>query len=84
MRHGHPDGYGFLRNSNFQPSTKDIYVSMAQIRRFGLRTGDMIMGKIRPQREGDKYAALLYISSVNDVPEEEAFHRPLFLKEPIP
>ena len=74
----HPDGYGFLRNSNFQPSTKDIYVSMAQIRRFGLRTGDMIMGKIRPQREGDKYAALLYISSVNDVPEEEAFHRPLF------
>ena len=74
----HPDGYGFLRNSNYQPSTKDIYVSMAQIRRFGLRTGDLIKGKIRPQREGDKYAALLYISSVNDVPEEEAFNRPLF------
>ena len=74
----HPDGYGFLRNANFQPSTKDIYVSMAQIRRFGLRTGDYIKGKIRPQREGDKYAALLYISSVNDVPEEEAFNRPLF------
>ena len=55
----HPDGYGFLRNANFQPSTKDIYVSMAQIRRFGLRTGDFIKGKIRPQREGDKYAALL-------------------------
>ncbi len=74
----HPDGYGFLRNANFQPSTKDIYVSMAQIRRFGLRTGDYIKGKIRPQREGDKYAALLYISSVNDVPEEDAFNRPLF------
>ena len=74
----HPDGYGFLRNASFQPSTKDIYVSMAQIRRFGLRTGDMIKGKIRPQREGDKYAALLYISSVNDVPEEEAFSRPAF------
>ena len=74
----HPDGYGFLRNANFQPSTKDIYVSMAQIRRFGLRTGDQIKGKIRPQREGDKYAALLYISSVNDIPEEEAFNRPLF------
>ena len=74
----HPDGYGFLRNANFQPSTKDIYVSMAQIRRFGLRTGDHIKGKIRPQREGDKYAALLYISSVNDIPEEEAFNRPLF------
>ena len=74
----HPDGYGFLRNSNFQPSTKDIYVSMAQIRRFGLRTGDLIKGKIRPQREGDKYAALLYISSVNGVQEEESFSRPLF------
>lgn len=74
----HPDGYGFLRNATFMPSTKDIYVSMAQIRRFGLRTGDMIKGKIRPQREGDKYAALLYISSVNDVPEEEAFNRPAF------
>lgn len=74
----HPDGYGFLRNSSYQPSTKDIYVSMAQIRRFGLRTGDMIKGKIRPQREGDKYAALLYISSVNDIPEEEAFNRPAF------
>lgn len=74
----HPDGYGFLRNANFQPSTKDIYVSMAQIRRFGLRTGDLIKGKIRPQREGDKYAALLYISSVNDVPEESAFNRPQF------
>ena len=74
----HPDGYGFLRNANFQPSTKDIYVSMAQIRRFGLRTGDFVKGKIRPQREGDKYAALLYISSVNDVPEEDAFNRPLF------
>ncbi|MCR5297064.1 MAG: transcription termination factor Rho [Clostridiales bacterium] len=74
----HPDGYGFLRAPGFLPSTKDVYVSMAQIRRFGLRTGDKIEGKIRPQREGDKYAALLYISSVNGVPEEEAFSRPLF------
>lgn len=74
----HPDGYGFLRASTFQPSTKDVYVSMAQIRRFGLRTGDLVKGKIRPQREGDKYAALLYISSINDVPEEEAFNRPAF------
>ena len=74
----HPDGYGFLRADTFQPSTKDVYVSMAQIRRFGLRTGDLVKGKIRPQREGDKYAALLYISSINDVPEEEAFNRPSF------
>ena len=74
----HPDGYGFLRAPSFLPSTKDIYVSMAQIRRFGLRTGDFIEGKIRPQREGDKYSALLYISSINGVAEEEAFSRPSF------
>ena len=74
----HPDGYGFLRAPSFLPSTKDIYVSMAQIRRFGLRTGDFIEGKIRPQREGDKYSALLYISAINGVSEEEAFSRPAF------
>ncbi len=74
----HPDGYGFLRAPSFLPSTKDVYVSMAQIRRFGLRTGDLIEGKIRPQREGDKYAALLYISKINGVSEEEAFSRPAF------
>ncbi len=74
----HPDGYGFLRAPSFLPSTKDIYVSMAQIRRFGLRTGDYIEGKIRPQREGDKYSALLYISTINGVTEEEAFNRPAF------
>ena len=74
----HPDGYGFLRAPSFLPSTKDIYVSMAQIRRFGLRTGDYIEGKIRPQREGDKYSALLYISTINGVSEEEAFSRPAF------
>ncbi len=74
----HPDGYGFLRAPSFLPSTRDIYVSMAQIRRFGLRTGDLIEGKVRPQREGDKYAALLYITTVNGVAEEEAFSRPAF------
>ena len=74
----HPDGYGFLRAPSFLPSTKDIYVSMAQIRRFGLRTGDYIEGKIRPQREGDKYSALLYISTINGITEEEAFSRPAF------
>ena len=74
----HPDGYGFLRADTFLPSSKDVYVSMAQIRRFGLRTGDRVCGKIRPQREGDKYAALLYISTVNGVPEESSFSRPVF------
>ncbi len=74
----HPDGYGFLRASNYLPSSRDIYVSMAQIRRFSLRTGDLIRGKIRPQREGDKFAALLYIDSVNGLPEEESLRRPIF------
>ena len=53
-------------------------MSMAQIRRFGLRTGDLVKGKIRPQREGDKYAAMLFISSVNEQTEEETLSRPLF------
>ena len=74
----HPDGYGFLRSKHFLPSSRDIYVSMAQIRRFSLRTGDLIQGKIRPQREGDKYAALLYIDSVNGMPEDECVDRPIF------
>ena len=74
----HPDGYGFLRASNYMPSSKDIYVSQAQIRRFGLRTGDLIQGKIRPPQDGDKYAALLYIDTVNEQTEEEASHRPIF------
>ncbi len=74
----HPDGYGFLRASNFLPSSRDVYVSMAQIRRLSLRTGDYVAGKIRPQREGDKYAAMLYISSVNGLSEEETLNRPLF------
>ena len=74
----HPDGYGFLRAASFLPSSRDVYVSMAQIRRFGLRTGDLVCGKIRPQREGDKYAALLYITTVNGVPETDSFSRPIF------
>ena len=74
----HPDGYGFLRSDTFLPSSKDIYVSMAQIRRFGLRTGDKVVGKTRPQRDGDKYTAMLYITQVNDKPAEELTGRPAF------
>jgi len=58
----HMDGYGFLRAATLMPSSKDIYVSMAQIKRFGLRNGDYVTGKTRVQREGDKYAAMLYIT----------------------
>ena len=74
----HPDGYGFLRSQAFLPSSKDIYVSMAQVRRFALRSGDMITGKVRPQREGDRYSAMLYITSVNGTPADDAIERPSF------
>lgn len=74
----HPDGYGFLRSDHFLPSAKDIYVSMAQIRRFGLRTGDKVVGKTRPQRDGDKYTALLYITEVNGQSADETQSRPSF------
>jgi len=74
----HPDGYGFLRPENFMQGSKDIYVSMAQIRRFNLRTGDHVIGKTRPQREGDKYAALLYITSINGKSPDEQPNRAAF------
>ncbi|MBQ8535983.1 MAG: transcription termination factor Rho [Clostridia bacterium] len=74
----HPDGYGFLRSETFLPGCKDIYVSMAQIRRFGLRTGDYVIGKTRPQRESDKYAALLYITQINGQSPDEMQERPAF------
>ena len=60
-----PDGYGFLRSDTLLPGKKDIYVSVATIRRYGLRTGDHVVGKARPQRDCDKFAALLYIDSLN-------------------
>ena len=60
------------------PGTRDVYVSMAQIRRFGLRTGDLVAGKVRPSREGDRYNAMLYITSINDMEPEANIHRPSF------
>lgn len=60
-----PDGYGFLRADTLLPSKKDIYVSVAQIRRFDLRTGDDVSGQARLQRETDKFAALMVVDTVN-------------------
>ncbi|MCI5955407.1 MAG: transcription termination factor Rho [Clostridiales bacterium] len=60
-----PDGYGFLRGHTLLPGKKDIYVSMAQVRRFGLRTGDYVEGQARAQRESDKFAALLTVEKLN-------------------
>ena len=73
-----PDGYGFLRAENYLPGDKDTYVSIAQIRRFNLKNGDWVVGKTRPQREGDRYSALFYITSVNGEPPEKAQRRRAF------
>lgn len=73
-----PEGYGFLRSENMIATSRDVYVACAQIRRFGLRSGDRIMGKVRPQRDGDKYPALLVVSQVNGMSPEAAANRPNF------
>lgn len=59
------EGYGFIRSANYLPGDQDIYVSPAQIRRFGLKTGDIITGNIRVKTQGEKFGALLYVASVN-------------------
>ncbi|HHU89990.1 MAG TPA: transcription termination factor Rho [Clostridiaceae bacterium] len=79
-----PDGYGFLRGHNYLSGPKDIYVSPSQIRRFNLKTGDRIVGKGRIQKEGEKFQALLYVSSVNgDPPEVAQKRRPFETLTPI-
>ena len=72
------DGYGFIRCENFLPGENDIYVSPAQIRRFNLKTGDMVRGGIRVKNQGEKFAALLYVTSVNGYKPEEISRRPNF------
>ena len=74
----HPDGYGFLRTNHYLPGKQDVYISNAQIRRFNLRTGDYVAGKTRPQREPDRYSAMLYITEVNGTTPEEMPTRPRF------
>jgi transcription termination factor Rho len=75
-----PDGYGFLRSNtnSYLASLDDIYVSPSQIRRFGLRTGDTISGKIRPPKDGERYFALLKIDELNFEPLEAARNKILF------
>ncbi|TYP49771.1 transcription termination factor Rho [Thermosediminibacter litoriperuensis] len=70
-----PDGYGFLRIENYLPSDEDIYISPSQIRRFHLRTGDLISGRIRQPKEGEKYRALLQVHAVNGLDPEHAVKR---------
>lgn len=73
-----PDGYGFLRLDNYLPGNRDVYVSIAQIRRFNLRTGDLVTGKTRPSKEGERFLALLYITAVNGEPTESLRERKKF------
>jgi transcription termination factor Rho len=72
------DGYGFLRQSTLLPSSEDIYVSQSQIRRFSLRTGDMVTGQVRPPKSGEKYRSLLRVEAINDINPELAKRRPHF------
>jgi transcription termination factor Rho len=72
------DGIGFLRSVDLLPGPDDIYVSQSQIRRFGLRTGDMVIGQVRPPKETEKYYGLLRVEAVNGLDPEAAKKRPIF------
>ena len=72
------EGFGFLRTNGYLPSTRDIYVSISQVRRFALRKGDYIEGASRPAGSNEKYPALLRIDSVSGMTPEEARQRPRF------
>lgn len=70
-----PDGYGFIRCANYLPGENDIYVSPSQIRRFNLKTGDIVQGNIRIKTQGEKFSALLYVNSINGFPPSEGQRR---------
>ena len=72
------DGYGFIRCDNFLPGEQDVYVSPALIRRFGLRSGDIIVGNTRIKSQNEKFSALLYIKSVNGYNSSVLMNRPKF------
>lgn len=74
----HTDGYGFLRSENYLPGNKDIYISVMQIRKFNLKTGDKVRGVTRAPKEGERLLAMLYIESVNDRPVGECLNRRSF------
>ena len=73
-----PDGFGFIRCENFLPGDNDVYVSPAQIKKFGLRTGDVVSGMKKIKTSTEKFAALLYINTVNSTPADELGDRPNF------
>ncbi len=72
------EGYGFLRQDSLLPGSANIYISQSQIRRFGLRNGDMVSGQGRPPKNGEKYYSLLRVEAINDINPELAKSRPHF------
>jgi transcription termination factor Rho len=72
------DGYGFLRGPSLLPGANDVYVSQSQIRRFGLRSGDLVTGQVRSPKNGEKYPSLLRVEAVNSIDPEMARTRPHF------
>lgn len=78
-----PDGYGFIRCDNYLPGENDVYVSPAQIRRFNLKTGDIVVGNTRVRNQNEKFSALLFVKSVNGFHPSEAQKRKRF-EELIP
>ncbi|MBQ3787105.1 MAG: transcription termination factor Rho [Lachnospiraceae bacterium] len=73
-----PDGYGFIRSDNYLPGEADVYVAPSQIRRFNLKTGDIVVGNTRVKTQGEKFSALLYVKSINGLHPTEAQRRPNF------
>lgn len=74
-----PDGFGFLRGSNYQSTDEDVYVSPSQIRRFNLQTGDKVRGITRHPKTGEKFRALLFVQKVNDEKPETCINRKSFV-----
>ncbi|MFC0561110.1 transcription termination factor Rho [Halalkalibacter alkalisediminis] len=72
------EGFGFLRPINYMPSSEDIYISASQIRRFDLRNGDKVSGKVRPPKENERYHGLLHVEAVNGAAPETSRERPHF------
>ena len=70
-----PDGFGFIRSDNYMPGDSDVYVSPSQTRRFGLKTGDIIRGNTRVKSATEKFSALLYLKSVNNLPLDQIMRR---------
>ncbi|MGZ6317556.1 MAG: Rho termination factor N-terminal domain-containing protein, partial [Anaerolineales bacterium] len=72
------EGIGFLRPANYRITDQDVYVSQAQLRRHDLRSGDLVIGHVRPPRESERHYGLLKVETVNGIDPEEAMHRPIF------